>query len=73
MSYIDRLSLIGIRSFPPIFREGQALHFFKPVTIIVGANGSGKTTIIEALKYAVTGELPPTTTRGQGFIFDPKV
>ena len=73
MSYIDRLSLIGIRSFGPTQRSGQALQFFRPVTIIVGHNGSGKTTIIEALKYAVTGELPPSSLRGQGFIFDPKV
>jgi hypothetical protein len=72
MSYIDRLSLLGIRSFGPIPNDGQALQFFRPLTIIVGANGSGKTTIIEALKYALTGELPPSTAHGQAFIFDPK-
>ena len=33
-------------------------------------NGSGKTTIIEALKYATTGE-QPTNTRGGAFIHDP--
>lgn len=73
MSFIDRLSLLGIRSFGPSQRVGQALQFFRPVTIIVGHNGSGKTTIIEALKYAITGELPPTSSKGQGFVFDPKV
>jgi DNA repair protein RAD50 len=38
----------------------------------VGYNGSGKTTIIECLKYATTGELPPNS-KGGAFIHDPKV
>ena len=38
----------------------------------MGANGCGKTTIIEALKYAVTGSLPPGNKSGQAFVHDPK-
>ncbi len=39
----------------------------------MGANGCGKTTIIEALKYAVTGTLPPGGAKaGQSFVHDPK-
>jgi DNA repair protein RAD50 len=30
--------------------------FASPLTIIIGENGSGKTTVIESLKYALTGE-----------------
>jgi recombinational DNA repair ATPase RecF len=45
----------------------------KPLTLIVGANGCGKTTIIECLKAATTGELPPNSQRGQYFVNDPKV
>ena len=43
-----------------------------PVTIIVGQNGCGKTTLIEALRMASTGKTPP----GAGlkdFIHDPKL
>jgi DNA repair exonuclease SbcCD ATPase subunit len=29
--------------------------------MIVGANGCGKTTIIESLKFVTTGSLPPNT------------
>jgi DNA repair protein RAD50 len=36
-------------------------------------NGSGKTTIIECLKYITTGELPPNTKIGGGFIHDPNL
>ena len=38
----------------------------------MGSNGSGKTTIIEALKYATTGEQPPNS-KGGAFIHDPSV
>jgi hypothetical protein len=30
-------------------------------------------TIVECLKQATTGELPPNSNKGQSFIFDPKV
>ncbi len=40
--------------------------------MIVGANGCGKTTVIECLKYATTGTLPPGAKNGQAFVHDPK-
>lgn len=70
MSRIDGLTVQGIRSFAPDHRE--VLSLYTPLTLIVGSNGSGKTTIIECLKYATTGELPPNTKNG-AFIHDPKV
>ncbi|KAF4125055.1 DNA repair protein RAD50 [Geosmithia morbida] len=69
MSKIDKLSISGVRSFSPSVRE--AIQFYSPLTLIVGYNGSGKTTIIECLKYATTGELPPNS-KGGAFIHDPK-
>ena len=33
---------------------------------------TGKTTIIESLKYAVTGSLPPGNKSGQSFVHDPR-
>ncbi|KAI0400173.1 AAA domain-containing protein [Xylaria palmicola] len=70
MSKIDKLSIQGIRSFSHLERQNMA--FFTPLTLIVGYNGSGKTTIIECLKYATTGELPPNS-KGGAFIHDPKL
>ena len=70
MSKIDKLSIQGVRSFAPNSRE--TIQFFSPLTLIVGYNGSGKTTIIECLKYATTGEQPPNS-KGGAFIHDPKV
>jgi DNA repair protein RAD50 len=43
----------------------------KPLTIIVGKNGCGKTTIIECMRFAITGTLPPGTSSGKYFIHDP--
>ncbi|KAI1106188.1 hypothetical protein F4804DRAFT_301841 [Jackrogersella minutella] len=70
MSKIDKLSISGVRSFSPIDR--QTIQFHTPLTLIVGCNGSGKTTIIECLKYVTTGELPPNS-KGGAFIHDPKL
>jgi DNA repair protein RAD50 len=70
MSTLSKLAIRGIRSFDD---KGIAIiEFFSPVTVIVGHNGSGKTTIIECLKYATTGDQPPGT-RGGAFIHDPKM
>jgi len=71
MASISKLSIRGVRSFSPDDEE-QVIAFCFPLTIIVGANGCGKTTIIESLKYAVTGSLPPGNKSGQSFVHDPK-
>lgn len=69
MSSLESLSIQGIRSFSP--NDIEQIKFQTPLTLIVGANGSGKTTIIECLKYATTGDMPPIT-KGSGFITDPQ-
>ncbi|KAK9845385.1 hypothetical protein WJX81_005219 [Elliptochloris bilobata] len=71
MCSIEKLLIKGVRSFAP--DNTDVIEFFKPLTIIVGHNGAGKTTIIECLKQVCTGELPPNTRSGQNFIMDPKV
>lgn len=70
MSAIHKLSIQGIRSFDSNDRE--TIEFGAPLTLIVGMNGSGKTTIIECLKYATTGDLPPNS-KGGVFVHDPKI
>lgn len=71
MSSIYKLSISGIRSFSDETQE--TIQFGKPLTLIVGTNGSGKTTIIECLRYATTNELPPNTKNGALFINDPNL
>ncbi|KAJ7069782.1 hypothetical protein C8F01DRAFT_1113982 [Mycena amicta] len=70
MSSLNKLAIRGIRSFDD--KQISVIEFFSPVTVIVGHNGSGKTTIIECLKYATTGDQPPNT-RGGAFVHDPKM
>lgn len=41
MSSIHKLGIIGIRSYSP--EEEVVLKFFKPLTLILGKNGAGKT------------------------------
>ncbi|GFQ04279.1 DNA repair protein rad50 [Phtheirospermum japonicum] len=71
MSTVDKMLIKGIRSFDP--ENKNVITFFKPLTLIVGSNGAGKTTIIECLKVACTGELPPNARSGHSFVHDPKV
>ncbi|KAL4258232.1 P-loop containing nucleoside triphosphate hydrolase [Pleurotus pulmonarius] len=70
MACLDKLAIRGIRSFDD--KNMAIIEFFSPVTVIVGHNGSGKTTIIECLKYATTGD-QPANTRGGAFVHDPKM
>ncbi|GAA5908969.1 hypothetical protein JCM8208_007130 [Rhodotorula glutinis] len=70
MSSLDKLAIRGIRSFDS--NEISVMQFYTPLTVIVGHNGSGKTTIIECLKYATTGDLPPNA-KGGAFIHDPTI
>ncbi|KAJ2775331.1 DNA repair protein rad50 [Coemansia nantahalensis] len=70
MSVIRKLLIQGVRSFDP--QNQDIIEFYTPLTIIVGQNGCGKTTIIECLKYITTGELPPNS-KGGAFIHDPKL
>ena len=63
MAEISKLTIQGIRSFSP--NKGKTIKFLKPLTIIVGNNGCGKTTIIECLKAGLTGDLPPDCGRGR--------
>jgi energy-coupling factor transporter ATP-binding protein EcfA2 len=70
MAHLKKLAIRGVRSFSP--DDEQTMEFQTPLTMIVGHNGCGKTTIIECLKYACTGVLPPGCSRGQAFVHDPK-
>ena len=65
-----KLRLRGIRSFS--VESEQSIDFDQNLTLIVGHNGAGKTTIIEALRVATTGSYPPNCENGKAFIFDPK-
>ena len=71
MTSIEKLSIRGIRSYSP--NSAQGIQFDKPLTLIVGKNGCGKTTVIEAMKMACTGDLPPNCKSGQAFINDPSL
>ncbi|CAG9798136.1 unnamed protein product [Chironomus riparius] len=70
MSMINKLNIQGIRSFGD---DRQKIEFSTPLTLIVGENGCGKTTIIECLKYAITGDLPIGSDKGKNFVHDVKL
>lgn len=70
MPKLEKLLIQGIRSFNP--KDENVIEFQSPLTLIVGANGTGKTTIIECLRFATTGDMPPNS-RGGAFVFDPKL
>lgn len=69
MTSIYKLAVHGVRSFGGDSEE--VVQFGTPLTLLVGHNGSGKTSIIESLRYATTGEVPPNTNKGVSFVTDP--
>ena len=71
MTTIQRLGIQGIRSYGP--DQEQSIVFTPPLTLIVGSNGCGKTTVIESLRMATCGVLPPNSGSGQAFVHDPRV
>ncbi|KAG5474617.1 hypothetical protein LSCM4_03790 [Leishmania orientalis] len=74
MTSIEKLQLCGVRSFDPNPTNQQFIQFQKPLTVILGKNGAGKTTIIEALLNACTGAMPPGSGTEKGsFVYDPKI
>lgn len=73
MAQLQKMIIQGIRSFGPDDEDRQLVSFYTPLTLILGQNGCGKTTIIEALRYALTGDLPPGAKQGHSFVFDPKL
>lgn len=70
MSSLYKLSVSGVRAFSP--KDQETIQFGLPLTLICGQNGCGKTTVIEALKYATTGDLPPNS-KGGAFVNDPTI
>lgn len=75
MSFLEKLSIQGIRCFGPDESEMGIIKFGLPLTLILGNNGCGKTTIIEALNYATCGKLPPgcSGSSSSNFVHDPKL
>lgn len=71
MALLNKMQVRGIRSFSPDCDE--TIEFYSPLTMIVGENGCGKTTIIEALRFACCGSLPPNVKGGQAFVNDPSM
>ena len=43
MSEVLRLGIRGVRSFGADEKDMQIVKFYKPLTLIVGPNGTGKT------------------------------
>lgn len=52
MSRIEKMSILGVRSFGIEDKDKQIITFFSPLTILVGPNGAGKTVSSRRLRWA---------------------
>ena len=71
MTSLKAISVSGIRSYEPNAKE--AISFNQECQIIHGHNGSGKTSLLESMKWCLSGQFPPTSNNGKTFISDPRV
>lgn len=70
MASLEKIKICGIRSFGPNEEDVQTIKFQKPLTLILGENGCGKSTVIECLRY-LTAQKEPA---GKGtFVHDPSL
>ena len=70
MSKLERLCLTGFRSYSS--KDFELIEeFFSPVTLLLGRNGSGKSTVLEVLRFLLCGSYPPSTANGRAFLRDP--
>lgn len=72
MSRIKELEIWGVRNFGDPSSKVK-VYFSTPLTLILGKNGTGKTAIIESLRYATTGYCPPDTEQGKSFLHEPNL
>lgn len=56
-----KLNRIGIKDFKKI--EDLKLEFGENPVVLVGPNGAGKSSVVEAIRYAITGESPLNAIR----------
>ena len=63
---LNKLWIKNIRSYGG--REAAVIEFKGRITLVLGSNGAGKTTILECLRWALTGVLPPGSERGRAFV-----
>jgi ABC-type cobalamin/Fe3+-siderophores transport system ATPase subunit len=57
---INHIEIINWRAY-----KQQQIHFKPGITFIMGTNGKGKTSLLEAIAYALTGEPSTVTERGK--------
>lgn len=58
MSKIDKMSILGVRSFGIEDKDMQVISFFSPLTVLVGPNGAGKTVREHDLRAAYMRNRP---------------
>lgn len=51
MSKIEKMSILGVRSFGIEDKDKQVITFFSPLTVLVGPNGAGKTVRLDKRKF----------------------
>jgi len=71
LTMLRQLTISGVRSYSDT--NEQTIEFMSPLTIILGSNGSGKTTIVESIQYCLTGAFPPLSDNGKRFVREPEI
>lgn len=61
--YLPNIIKLELANFSLYCEQSVAMDFTKPVSCLMGANGIGKSTLLNCVNFAITGRINPTSKK----------
>lgn len=61
--YLPNIIKLELTNFSLYCEQSVVMDFSKPVSCLMGANGIGKSTLLNCVNFAITGRINPTNKK----------
>lgn len=61
--YLPNIIELELTNFSLYCEQSVVMDFSKPVSCLMGANGIGKSTLLNCVNFAITGRINPTNKK----------